>query len=124
MGERRHTRRQKSFLRGFVEFDKRRGAMNCLIRDLSDDGAHIIFSESVAIPNVIDLHIPQKNKTLRAKVEWRHGDQIGLSFAADAPADAPELTARIAQLEVEITALQVLKRLKGEKPHQDEEAAA
>jgi hypothetical protein len=68
MGERRVSRRNKSFLRGFVYFDKRRGVMSCLVRDLSDDGARIIFSQSVNIPGVINLHVPQRDQTFRAKV--------------------------------------------------------
>ena len=132
MSERRRTRRLKSFLRGFVYFDKRRGAMSCLVRDLSDEGARIIFSETVTIPDVVNLHIPQKDQTLRAKVTWRRGDEIGLGFASTAATaaeplpDPAELMARIAQLETEIAGLRkVLKRMKRERdnPHDDEVAA-
>jgi hypothetical protein len=76
MGERRVTRRPKSFLRGFVYFDKRRGVMSCLVRDLSDDSARINFSQSVSIPAVINLHIPQRDQTFRAKVTWRRGSGL------------------------------------------------
>jgi len=129
MSERRQARRQKSFLRGFVYFDKRRGALSCLIRDLSEVGARIIFSEGVTIPDIVNLHIPQKDQTLRARVSWRRGDEIGLAFtaaAADAP-DANELMKRVAHLEAEILSLRrMLKRLKAERPphHEDDEAAA
>ena len=131
MSERRRARRLKSFLRGFVYFDKRRGAMSCLVRDLSDEGARIIFSENVTIPDVVNLHIPQKDVTLRAKVTWRRGDEIGLGFtAASADNAAPlpepaELMARIAQLESEIAKLRkVLKRMKGEMPPSHEDTVA
>jgi len=128
MSERRRNTRQKSFLRGFVSFDKRRGVMDCLIRDLADDGARMIFSESVTIPDVLNLHTPQTNLTLRARVEWRRGEEIGLGFVAVAASEPPQpsdLTDRIAQLEDEIAALrQVLKRLKGDKPGTDDEVAA
>jgi hypothetical protein len=64
---------------------------------------------------------------MRARVEWRHGEEIGLSFEVgkiDAP-DPSVLMARVAQLGGEITALrQVLKRLKGENPDKDDEAVA
>jgi hypothetical protein len=132
MSERRQARRLKSFLRGFVNFDKRRGDLSCMVRDFSDEGARIIFSESVTLPDVFDLHIPQKEKTLRARVSWRRGDEIGLDFeAAPAPPAEPmpepaELMARIAQLESEIESLRkVLKRMKRERdrPHDDEVAA-
>jgi PilZ domain len=128
MSERRHARRLKSFLRGFVYFDKRRGALSCLIRDLSEVGARIIFSEGVTIPDIVNLHIPQKDQTLRARVSWRRGDEIGLAFtaaAADAP-DPTELMKRVAHLEAEILSLRrMLKRLKAERPplYEDDEAA-
>jgi len=117
MGERRISRRLKSFLRGFVYFDKRRGAMSCLVRDLSVEGARIIFSEAVTIPDMINLHIPQKNQTLRARVTWRRGDEIGLGFSAANPVadplpDSNELMKRVAQLEGKIAALRrVLNRI-------------
>ena len=41
MAERRNSTRQKAFLRGCVYFNKRRGAVDCLIRDISDIGARI-----------------------------------------------------------------------------------
>jgi hypothetical protein len=132
MSERRRARRLKSFLRGFVYFDKRRGALSCLIRDLSDEGARIIFSESVTIPDVVNLHIPQKDQTLKARVTWRRGDEIGLGFTASSATtaeplpDPAELMKRIAQLEGEIANLRkMLKRMKaGMPPHHEDDAAA
>ncbi len=119
MGERRRSVRQKSFLRGCVYFNKRRNALDCLIRDISSEGARIIFSETVSVPDIVDLYIPQKEQTVRARVQWRHGDEIGLAFpdavrAADGTSDG-ELAKRVAQLESEIGSLRrVLKRLKNE----------
>jgi len=127
MSERRRNHRLKSFLRGFVYFDKRRGALNCLVRDLNTEGARIIFSENVTIPDVVSVHIPQKDQTLRARVSWRRGDEIGLSFAGvetEVP-DSAELMARVAHLEAEITKLRrQLKRLKAGERLADDEAAA
>jgi PilZ domain len=132
MSERRRNRRLKSFLRGFVYFDKKRGALSCIIRDFNEAGARIIFSENVTIPNIVNLHLPQKDQTLRAKVTWRRGDEIGLGFIAeDAPEaplpDAKELMKRVAELELQIVSLRrMLKRLKSQQPpsHHDDEAAA
>jgi len=130
MGERRRTRRQKSFLRGFVYFDKRRGVMSCLVRDISAEGARIILSETVTIPDVVNLHIPQREQTLRARVQWRRGDEIGLAFTAAVPVavaalPSSELTERVVQLEAEIAALRrTIKLLKRDNPgHGDVEAA-
>jgi hypothetical protein len=132
MGERRHAGRRKSFLRGLVYFDNKHGALSCLVRDLSDKGARIIFSENVTVPETFDLHILQKNQTLRAKVTWRRGDEIGLDFfaanaapATEAKPDTAALAKRVTELEGEIASLRkLLKRMKGDQQPADDEAAA
>ena len=116
MNERRASRRQKSFLRGVVYFDKRRSETACLVRDLSEDGARIVLSQTITIPDVIELQIPQRQQTLSARVQWRRADEVGLSFSKPDTATTPrenQLIKRIAELEAEITTLQrTIKRLK------------
>jgi hypothetical protein len=122
MAERRRSVRKKSFLRGCVYFDKRRGAIDCLIRDISDEGARIIFSDAVNFPDVVELYIPQKEQTVRARVQWRRGDEVGLAFpdAARSASVQPQfgdLAQRVAELETEMAALRrTLKQLKRELP--------
>ena len=127
MAERRRAQRQKSFLRGSVYFDKRTRSLDCLIRDFSAHGARIIFSQNVGVPDAVELHIPQKQKTLRARVQWRHGDEIGLAFpdAVRAADGGDALGLRVAQLESEIAALKKLvKKLRAEVgPAEDADAA-
>jgi PilZ domain len=128
MNERRTGIRMKSFLRGFVYFDKRRGASSCLIRDMNEEGARIILSEAITLPDIVSLHVPHKEQTLRARVSWRRGDEIGLSFTVE-PAnmpDASELMQRVAELETEILKLRrTLKRLKsGDNQPLDDGVAA
>jgi hypothetical protein len=130
MGERRGSRRSKSFLRGFVYVSRKRGALACLVRDLSEKGARIVFSDTVTLPDVVELYIPQRDQTLRARVEWRRNDEIGLGFTAtertaEAPPSATEVVQRVAMLEAEIASLRVLlKRLKAEKVNPADEVAA
>jgi len=120
MGERRGSKRQKSFLRGFVYFDRMRGVMSCLVRDFSEEGARIIVSQTMVIPEVVKLHIPQREQTWRARVQWRRSDEIGLAFidanSVAAPASQEgELAKRVARLEAEIAELRrTVKRLKRE----------
>jgi PilZ domain-containing protein len=107
MNGRRASRRQKSFLRGVVYFDKRRSETACLVRDLSEDGARIVLSQTITIPNVIELQIPQREQTLSARVQWRRADEVGLSFSKPDTATTPrenQLIKRIAELEAEIHA--------------------
>ena len=116
MNERRASRRQKSFLRGVVYFDKRRSEMACLVRDLSEDGARIILSQTITIPDIIELQIPQRERAVSARVQWRRADEVGLAFCKPETATTPRedrLIKRIAELEAEIATLQrTIKRLK------------
>jgi PilZ domain len=130
MGERRGSRRSKSFLRGFVYISRKRGALACLIRDLSDKGARIIFSATVTLPDVLDLYIPQRDRMLRARVEWRRNDEIGLAFteaersSGASPGDV-QVVQRVAMLEAEIASLRALvKQLKAATGEIADEAAA
>lgn len=111
MKELRHYRRTKSFLRGLIYDCRKRGAMDCMIRDLSEDGARIVLSDTVALPEVIELDIPQRELRRRARVVWRRKGEVGLCFSqADhipdlATMTAEDITARIGILEAEIALL-------------------
>ena len=117
--ERRRVARHKSFLRGSVHFNNRRSVVDCLIRDISPYGARLIFLDAAAtIPDMIELHIPQKEMTLRSHIIWRHGKEVGVAFAQTLqiePAQevAGDLADRVTKLEAEIAGLKrVLKKIR------------
>ncbi|MBM3530000.1 MAG: PilZ domain-containing protein [Alphaproteobacteria bacterium] len=117
--ERRRVVRQKSFLRGMVYFNNRRSVLDCLIRDISPYGARLIFSDSVTVPDALDLYIPQKDQSLRVHVIWRHGQDLGVAFTqaekVDSQADSGDLAERVARIEVELASLKrVMKKLKAD----------
>ena len=123
MAERRHVSRQKSFLRGLVYLGNSPSAVDCLVRDLSDAGARLIFSAPVAVTETIELHIPVKGQTLHAKVKWREGEEIGIIFVSDGaaatlPVGDDALAMRVARMEGEINLLkQMIKRLQRAATH-------
>jgi hypothetical protein len=118
--ERRRVARQKSFLRGMIYFNNRRSAVDCLIRDISNFGARVIFSDSVQTPDVLDLYIPQKEQTLRAHVIWRHGTELGVGFEQAQQSDqagesSGDLAERVTRLEAELATMKrILKKLKAD----------
>src|SRR5262245_61845385 len=124
MSERRGSARQKSFLQGRILFNNRRSVLDCLIRDISADGARLILSQTGILPDVIELHIPQKEETLRARVQRRADGEVGVHFIADtvaAPA-APsgDLAERVKQLEAEVAAIKrLVKKLKADMTDSD-----
>jgi hypothetical protein len=113
MAERRSSARQKSFLQGRIYFNNRRSSIDCLIRDYSDTGARLKLSETAAVPESIELYIPNKEEIHRARVEWRSGNEMGVSFGEEvrSPSVAPDaaqsgdLAARVQTLEGEVHAL-------------------
>jgi hypothetical protein len=122
MKERRRAVRQKSFLRGCIQFNSGRNTADCLIRDISLYGARLTFSDSITTPDVIDVYIPQKEQTYRCHVIWRHGTELGVEFVQAASAspvdhhvDPGDVVGRIERLEAEIAAMRkMLKRLKAD----------
>jgi len=117
--ERRRVTRQKSFLRGMIYFNNRRNVVDCLIRDISPYGARLIFSDAVTTPDVLELYIPQKERTLRVHAIWRHGQELGVAFAQaaqmDPVAEPSDLAERVARLEMEIVGLKrILKKMKAD----------
>jgi hypothetical protein len=123
--ERRTLLRKRSFLQGRLYFNNRRSSLDCLVRDISSHGAKLKVSDSIAIPEIVELYIPNKDETYRAKVQWRTGFEIGVTFENDqeapsivpgaAPADLPE---RVRRLEAEVASLhRKLNELQNELRH-------
>lgn len=104
-------------MRGVASFNNGRGTFDCLIRDISVDGARLVFSSAVSIPDILELYIPQKDQTWPARVTWRQGDDVGVKFlqsqAMGQLNKSDDLAQRVVQLEIEIAALKrMLKSLK------------
>jgi hypothetical protein len=117
MPERRRIPRQKSLLRGKLYFNNRLNVVDCTIRDISDYGARLIYSEGVVTPDELELYIPQKDQTLSVKIVWRRGQEVGVVFEAAEPVNRPlgpdEIAERFARLEAEIAGLKrIIKKLK------------
>lgn len=113
MSERRSSPRKRSFLQGRLLFNGRQSAIDCVVRDLSDDGARVAFSAAVAIPDIVELVLPSKEETFRARVAWRRGEEAGLAFlhASNAVADddsSADLGERVRKLESEVASLRRL----------------
>ena len=109
MRDRRSSTRQKSFLQGRIYYNNRRSSVDCLVRDISDTGAKLVFSSAVTIPEVVEIYLSNKEEIRRARVQWRRGDEVGVDFILDGAADvvAPpaDLLGRVLKLESECASL-------------------
>jgi hypothetical protein len=81
MDERRHTPRHRTFLQGRVFYNNRRQSADCIIRELTDEGARLSFTDTVALPHAFELHIPNRDQTIRVETIWNHGTDVGVAFS-------------------------------------------
>jgi PilZ domain len=125
--ERRKLPRLKSLLRGRVYFNNRNSTIECLVRDITANGARLAFGDDVAIPDVVELYVPHKDQIFRSHVIWQRGSEAGIAFSVGATEQQPaegDLAERVRKLEHEVEQLRrILKRLKAETPSSDFEAA-
>ena len=97
--------------RSSSRYNNRRSSVDCLVRDVSDAGAKLVFAGAVTIPDVVELYLSNKEEVRRARIEWRKGDETGVSFRFEDSADAAALAAstdlfgRVLKLERECASL-------------------
>ena len=109
----RTSERKRTMLGAQIIFNNRNSTMDCQVRNISPTGARLALSDTVALPEEFDLHVPQKARTYRARLRWRDKENIGVELVADqAPAPAPrqaqaDLALRVAALEPENAALRL-----------------
>lgn len=84
--ERRKNPRLRSLLGARVSFNQQRSTLDCVVRNMSDDGAMILLSDAVALPEAFDLEIPHRQRSYTARVRWRSGERIGIAFETQASA--------------------------------------
>ena len=114
MTNRRTATRQKALLQGRIYFNNRRMSVDCMIRDLSGEGARLKIAGAVSVPDAAELYLPARDEYRRIKIPWRHGDEVGVAFVLDnvaSPALAPnvsgaDLATRVGRLESEVALLQ------------------
>ena len=82
MIERRSIVRHKTFIKGRIYFNNRLSSMDCIVRDVTDNGSRLEFSESVALPELFEIYLPNKDEYFQARIEWRKGDNIGVCMDA------------------------------------------
>ncbi len=84
MIERRAHPRHKTFIKGRIYFNNRLSSMDCIVRDIGEHGSRLEFSENVALPDVFELYLPNKDDYFQAHVIWRKGNNIGITWTPEA----------------------------------------
>ena len=78
--ERRTTQRRRVLKGGTLSFNNGYGALECVVRNESPNGALLNFGETAAVPAAFDLTI-KGAETRHAEVRWRSMTMVGVAFA-------------------------------------------
>lgn len=84
MIERRAHPRHKTLIKGRIYFNNRLSSMDCIVRDIGEEGSRLEFSENVTLPDVFELYLPNKDEYFQAHVVWRKGHNIGITWTPEA----------------------------------------
>jgi PilZ domain len=79
---RRDKPRLRSFMAATVLYNNGQSTLDCVIRNISEDGAKLALPAEVALPDRFDLAVPQRNKTYRATMARRRGGAAARSASA------------------------------------------
>ena len=80
MSDNRKSVRGRSYLGGRMVFNRGYSTMDCLVLNLSSEGAKLTFTNTVTVPGEFDLTIEQKGGSRKARMIWRRQDEVGVRF--------------------------------------------
>jgi hypothetical protein len=107
MLDRRESVRDKVMYGGVAEIGERGATRDCIVRNISDRGATIEFSNVVQLPKEqISLRIARKGRSFLAKVIWWRDNFVGVAFRAESPAPVSDLEERLRKSEIKKRQLQ------------------
>ncbi len=86
MGERRSTNRWHSVLTARITSNRRSEVIECTVRDLSDTGARIYFSDATQLPSEFKIEIPSKRLQVESRLIWSQGANHGVMFLEEVKA--------------------------------------
>jgi len=83
VAERRINARERRLWGAKIVFNNNSSIIDCLIRNLSPQGALLCITCPIGIPERFDLKIDRSGACYPVKVVWRSRDQIGVMFRTD-----------------------------------------
>jgi hypothetical protein len=108
MLDRRESVRDKVMYGGVAEIGERGTTRDCIVRNISDRGATLEFSNVVSLPKEqMSLRIVRKGRSFLAKVIWWRDNFVGVAFRAESPAEpVSDLEERLRKSEIKKRQLQ------------------
>jgi len=84
---RRKVERDRCFKFSHVVFDGGRSSADCVVRDVSDGGARLVFEETLGVPSAFVL-VDSHGNEHGCLVRWRSDYALGVEFCDDTTAIA------------------------------------
>jgi hypothetical protein len=84
MPDRRQNPRDKVIYGGVAEIGEGGATRECVVRDISEKGARIEFSNVIKLPRQpISLTIARKGRSFLAKIIWWRDNFVGVAFSSE-----------------------------------------
>jgi PilZ domain len=119
MLDRRQSARDKVIYGGVAEIDERGATRDCVVRNISENGANLEFSNVVKLPKrQISLTIARKGRSFLARIIWWRDNFVGVAFNSETSSALPvsDLEERLRKSEVKKRQLQRrIEQLLGER---------
>jgi hypothetical protein len=119
MLDRRQSARDKVIYGGVAGIDDNGATRDCVVRNISDNGASLEFSNVVRLPKEqMSLTIARKGRSFLAKIIWWRDNFVGVAFKEERPYEFPvsDLEERLRKSEQKKRQLQRrIKELIGER---------
>ena len=108
MRDRRESVRDKVMYGGVAEIGDHGATRECIVRNISDNGANIEFSNDFPLPKEqLSLRIARKGRSFLARVIWWRDNFVGVAFRAESPAEpVSDLGERLRRSEIKKRQLQ------------------
>ena len=76
--DRRKNRRRATRVRAWADPGGIAPVVDCVIVDVSEDGASVVSVTGVDLPDSFELQLDARSKMGRAEVAWREGAAVGV----------------------------------------------
>ena len=109
MLDRRQSARDKVIYGGIAEIDEGSGSRDCVVRNISENGAHLEFSNDVRLPkDLMLLTVARKGRSFLARIIWWRDNFVGVAFSPETPYELPgsDLAERLRHSEMKKRQLQ------------------
>ncbi|MGA9091358.1 MAG: PilZ domain-containing protein [Bradyrhizobium sp.] len=109
MLDRRQSARDKVIYGGVAEIDERSGSRDCVVRNISENGAHLEFTNDVRLPkDTMLLTVARKGRSFLARIIWWRDNFVGVAFSSETPYELPgsDLAERLRKSEMKKRQLQ------------------